>query len=123
MQKNILLLVVTSLLIFFALPGICFPDGCFYDFQNPVCQDGGCVNENIISHLQERSVFAAIIIENIRMISYLMVLGLLFSLFFNNETPLLEFRRKLKLILRRLNFRHDPFSCLFANGILNPKIF
>jgi hypothetical protein len=119
MRKNILLLLVAvSIFAFFALPGVCFPDGCIYDFQNPVCQDGSCVNENILSHLQERSVFAAVIMENIQAFSYLMLLGFLLFLFVNNKDRLLEFQRKFRLILRRLN-SHNSFSYLFVIGILN----
>ncbi|MFA6423664.1 MAG: hypothetical protein WCW17_04450 [Patescibacteria group bacterium] len=120
------LLIVTSLLVFFVLPNflnICFPDGCIYNPQNQVCQDGSCFNEDIMSHLQEKSSFAVIVIKNILPLFYLIILGVLLFLFSNNKTQLLECHRKFKIISRHFSLDHNLLIFLFAKGILNPKIF
>ena len=126
MQKNILLLVVISFFVCFSLPffiNICLPDGCVYNSQNPVCQDGNCINEGVISHLQERSSFMVAIIKGTVSLLYLLFFGVLLFLFFEKKAWLLEYRYKFRIILRCFILDYNSFIVIFARGILNPKIY
>lgn len=113
--------ILAGFIIFLTNWQVCLPDGCVYNPQSPVCQDGNCLNEDIESHLQERSSFLVAIVKSI--LPLLLIIGVLLFLFSNNKTQLLEHQGKFKIVSRFFSFNHNLFTFLFAKGILNPKIF
>lgn len=127
MKKIILsLIIIISFIIFFASSiflNVCFPDGCFYDIQNSVCRDGNCVDESIISHLEEKSSFVMAIVNNNLPFFCLLILLILVFIFYENNKKLLELQSKLKVASKHFTLDHNLFTILFAKGILNPKIF
>ena len=104
----------------------CFPDGCVYNLQNPVCQDGSCSNESLTSHLQEKSHFLNALTGTSRSstLFFILLLSLFLAVLLNKEKEshnLNFFYQKFKS-----NRTHNPFNSLinlFSDGILNPKIF
>jgi hypothetical protein len=104
----------------------CFPDGCVYKIQNPVCQDGSCFNESLASHLQEKSQFLNAITETSRSstLFFILLLSLFLAVFFNNKNESYNvsfFYQKFKCTKSYSPF--NPLINLFSDGILNPKIF
>lgn len=105
---------------------VCFPDGCVYNIQNPVCQDGNCFNESLTSHLQEKSQFLNAITGTSRSstIFFVLLLSLLFVIFYNKKKESYDlsfFYQKFKV--DRFYNPFNPWVNLFSDGILNPKIF
>ena len=127
MRRIILsLLLLLPFLVFFVLPisfNLCLPEGCFYNPQNQVCQDGGCANEDVITHLQERPVFTATPSNNILSLLGILILSFLLFLLPNNKTQLLEHQRRFRIISKCFSIDHNLLTFLFAKGILHPKIF
>jgi len=115
--------ILIGFLVFLVNWQFCLPDGCIFNPQNTVCQDGSCVDEDIGSHLNERPQFTTSIIRNILLLCYLIILGVLLFLISDNKTQLLECQRKIKLVFSYLSFEHNWFTFLFAKGLLNPKSF
>ncbi len=104
----------------------CFPDGCVYNIQSPVCQDGSCFNENLASHLQEKSQFLNATTGTSRSftIFFVLLLSLFLAIFFNKKKESYDlsfFYQKCKN--NRLYHQFNQLIDLFSNGILNPKIF
>jgi|GEM_PF-5766334 hypothetical protein len=118
----ITLIVLSGLFIFLTDWQVCFPYGCDYSIQNQMCRDGGCVNEDVNSHLQEKGQIASAGMDYALALFYLAISAVLFF-FFSGKIQFLVFQRFSNLILRRFSFAHNPFDLLFAGGILNPKIF
>ena len=127
MKKAILpLIIIISFFVFFASSiflNVCFPDGCFFDIQNSVCSDGNCVDESLISHLEEKSSFTIAIVNNNLPLYCLLILVILFFIFYENNEKLLELQGKIKTALKHYSLDYNLLTLLFAKGILNPKIF
>ena len=104
----------------------CFPDGCVYKIQNPVCQDGSCFNESLASHLQEKSQFLNAITETSRSstLFFILLFSLFLAVFLNKKKEshsIVFFYQKFKD--NRLYIPFNSLINLFSDGILNPKIF
>ena len=118
----ITLIVLLGLFVFLADWQVCFPFGCDYSLQNQMCQDGGCVNEDVNAHLQEKGQNVSVGMDDALALFYLAIFSASF-LFLRGKTQLFEHRRSSGLILKHYFFDYNPFDLLFARGILNPKVF
>lgn len=118
----ITLIMLSGLFVFLAYWQACLPFGCDYGLQNQMCQDGGCVNEDINAHLQEKGQIVLAGIDDTLAMFCLSISVVLFF-FLSIKAQLLGRCRSSMLILRHHFLDYDPFDPLFARGVLNPKVF
>jgi hypothetical protein len=121
-RKLTILTIIAVLFILSINLQICMPDGCFYNPQSQVCQEHGCINEDIGSHLQERSMLSLITINRIIVLFYLLISTFLLYIF-STRKGLSDCHSKIATILSYFSIEHNFLTVLFSSGILKPKIF
>ncbi|KKR48773.1 MAG: hypothetical protein UT86_C0003G0102 [Candidatus Magasanikbacteria bacterium GW2011_GWC2_40_17] len=122
-KLSLTFLALVTIAVLFSI-NTCVPDGCIFSLQqNQVCQDGSCINEDVGSHLQERSTFFTAITNKVILLGLLIFFGILLWLKSSKKILSPQFIEKIKLIPKHFSFGYNFFPFLFSQGILNTKAF
>lgn len=123
-KKIIVFCLFVGLFTLMASYQICLSDGCVFVPENPTCQNGGCVNEGIISHLQERASFlTAAINNNWFQIIQLFILVIFFLVISYSKSVTAQHWLKFRKVIKNHSLEHNLLSILFAKGVLHRKIY
>lgn len=118
-----ILFIIVSLFISINSLEQCLPDGCSFSTQLQTCQDGNCVNEDVGSHLNERSVFLSAVVNDNENLLNLLPLFLFFFIWCYYKPQFFGINFKFKLIIKNYAFVHNRLIGLFSKGLLHPKIY